>query len=471
MNTVQNLSPNNIQRNPDLVKWIITIALTGILLLLPASDFYTMKIRLFFAITVFNICLAAFELLPIPAIGLLLSGAYIGFNVAPVETVMSPWLSTTLYMVLGGYGLAGILEQSGLLNRIAFKMMSKTGSNYMMLLFCIFFTGIVLTIVTFGRGYIILAVLCLGLCQSLKITGTKLTVGICWACMLGAISAKTFVYCVSMFAVITGASNGMVEMSDITFLSVIGHNWPMLIVSMVILFVIGKWYSAGSTIKLEGKNYFEEQAKNLGKFSKKEKLATAFLIILFILLCTESIHGISNAVVFMLLPWLMLLPIFGQDAKAVLKTINFGMMFFIASCLSIGSVAASLGFGDILSENFVSALTNSGGSVFFVFACVFLMVFLLNFVMTPMAIWGLFTVPVLSIAQGLDLNMLPFVYALGHSAEAILLPYEYTPYLIVFSFGMISMKDFMLTSIVRCIIYFAGFLLLLVPYWMIIGFI
>ena len=83
-------------------------------------------------------------------------------------------------------------------------MMSKTGSNYMVLLFCIFFTGIVLTIVTFGRGYIILAVLCVGLCQSLKIMGTRMTVGICWACMLGAISAKTFVYCVSMYAVITG---------------------------------------------------------------------------------------------------------------------------------------------------------------------------------------------------------------------------------------------------------------------------
>ncbi len=469
MENVQNLDPRKMQKNPDLIKWIVTLALTGLLLVLPATDFYTMQIRLFFAITVFNICLAAFELLPIPAIGLLLTGAYIGFNVAPVETVMSPWLSTTLYMVLGGYGLAGILEKSGLLNRIAFKMMSKTGSNYMVLLFCIFFTGIVLTIVTFGRGYIILAVLCVGLCQSLKIMGTRMTVGICWACMLGAISAKTFVYCVSMYAVITGASNGMVSMSEITFFKAIFDNWPMMVVSMVILFVIGKWYGPRSDTKLEGKEYFAKQAQNLGKFDKKEKSATVFLIVLFILLCTESIHGISNAVVFMLLPWLMLLPIFGQDAKDVLKSINFGMMFFIAACLSIGSVASSLGFGDVLSETFVSALNSGGGSTLIIFGCVFLMVFVLNFIMTPMAIWGIFTAPVLTVAAGLGLNLLPFVYALGHSAEAILLPYEYTPYLIVYSFGLISMKDFMVTSVVRCIIYFAGFLFLLVPYWHLIG--
>ena len=73
MENVQNLDPRKMQKNPDLIKWIVTLALTGLLLVLPATDFYTMQIRLFFAITVFNICLAAFELLPIPAIGLLLT--------------------------------------------------------------------------------------------------------------------------------------------------------------------------------------------------------------------------------------------------------------------------------------------------------------------------------------------------------------------------------------------------------------
>lgn len=453
--------------NAEKVKWIVTILLPAILLVIPQTEFYNYNVKMFLAATIFAILLAAFELIPTAVIGLLLTGLYIGFNVASVDVIMSPWLGTTLYMVLGGYALAGILDCSGILKRVAFKMMSKVGSNYMALLFTIFFTGVVLTILTFGRGYIILAALCLGLCRSLDIMDTKLTVGIAWACMSGAISAKTFVYCVSMYAVIVGAGGELLDGFSVTFLQAIGHNWPMAVVSLIILFIIGKWY--GSNEKLTGRDYFIDKYQELGPMSAKEKSAAVFLVVVFTLLCTESIHGISNATVFILLPWLVMLPIFQHDAKEILKTIDFSIMFFIAACLSIGSVASALGFGQLISDVFVPLLAKTNNNIFFIFGGVFAIVFFLNFVMTPMAIWGLFTAPLMQIVIDLGLNVRPFVYALGHCAEAVIMPYEYTPYLIVYSFGMISMKDFIKTSCVRCTIYFLGFLLFLVPYWMLIG--
>ena len=203
--------------------------------------------------------------------------------------------------------------------------------------------------------------------------------------------------------------------------------------------------------------------------TKSEKSAAIFLVVVFALLCTESIHGISNAVVFILLPWLAMLPIFGHDADKIIGTINFGIMFFIAGCLSIGSVASFLGFGDIIAKAFEMVLASRENSVFLIFAGIFGIVFILNFIMTPMAIWGLFTAPVIQLAVNLQMNVLPFVFALGHCAEAIIMPYEYTPYLIVYSFGMIGMTDFIKTSCVRCVIYFAGFLFVLVPYWLFMG--
>ncbi len=449
------------------VKWIITVTIPIVLLLIPQTTFYAYPVKCFFAITVFSILLAAFELVPSALIGLLLTGMYLAFNVAPVNIIMSPWLGTTLYMVLGGYALAGILDKSGILKRISYVLMSKVGSNYMVILFALFFTGVILTILTFGRGYIILAALCLGLCRSLDLLNTRASVGICWACMLGAISAKTFVYCVSMYAVIVGAANGILDGFNVTFFQAIGHNWPMMLVSMFILFVIGKWYNAEGA--LEGRAYFIQKRQALGPMTSKEKSAAVVLLIVFTLLCTESLHGISNAVVFMLVPWLAMLPIFGHDAKEVLGSINFGIMFFIAGCLSIGTVAASLGFGDLLTTVFTPIIANSGNNPFVIFGGIFAIVFFLNFLMTPMAIWGLFTAPAMQIALDLGMNVRPFVYALGHCAEAVIMPYEYTPYLIVYSFGMISMQDFIKTSCVRCALYLAGFLLLLIPYWMLIG--
>ena len=208
----------NAASKTNLIKWLFTIIATVLVALIPTSGFYTINVKIFFAVTIFGILLAAFELLPVVVIGLLMTGCYVLFQVAPLTTIMAPWASETLYMVLGGYALASILDESGLLKRIAYWIMSKVGSNWTMLLVFIYLAGIVLTVLTFGRGYIILAALCLGLCKSLNIFGTKMSVSICWACMLGAISAKTSTYCVSMYAVICNAAQCLLNYFKLTVL-------------------------------------------------------------------------------------------------------------------------------------------------------------------------------------------------------------------------------------------------------------
>lgn len=64
---------------------------------------------------------------------------------------------------------------------------------------------------------------------------------------------------------------------------------------------------------------------------------------------------------------------------------------------------------------------------------------------------------------------LVFAYAVNAVSEAIIMPYEYVPYLIVYGFGMISMKEFIKWNIIRSAIFFVGFLTVLVGYWSIIG--
>ena len=61
------------------------------------------------------------------------------------------------------------------------------------------------------------------------------------------------------------------------------------------------------------------------------------------------------------------------------------------------------------------------------------------------------------------------MYAINACSEAIILPYEYVPYLIVYSFGMISMKDFFKINVLRSVVILGSFLFILVPYWTLIG--
>ena len=117
----------------------------------------------------------------------------------------------------------------------------------------------------------------------------------------------------------------------------------------------------------------------------------------------------------------------------------------------------------------LTVLSQGSNSPFVLIAVVFAIVFALNFLMTPLAIFALITAPLLTLAVNLGFSPIPFAYAICGLSEAIILPYEYIPYLLIYSFGMIKMKDFIVLNALRSVLVFLGYIVLLIPYWMLIG--
>ena len=149
------------------IKWLLTIILSAIFLFIPEQGIYTGEVKMFMAITVGALALAAFELVPILFISILMPALWALFKVAPTSVIMSPWVGTTMIMIFGAYFMAASLERSGLLRRIAFYLMCKVKGNYFVLLFSIMCVGVIMNILTAGRGYLIMAALGVGLCMSL----------------------------------------------------------------------------------------------------------------------------------------------------------------------------------------------------------------------------------------------------------------------------------------------------------------
>ena len=58
---------------------------------------------------------------------------------------------------------------------------------------------------------------------------------------------------------------------------------------------------------------------------------------------------------------------------------------------------------------------------------------------------------------------------LNFSSDAVFLPYEYVPYLIAYSFGVISMQDFLKLSVMKFFVVLIGLLVLMLPYWLLVG--
>jgi di/tricarboxylate transporter len=448
------------------IKWLISAALAAVFFIVPEQGIYTLAFKQFLTITVFGLALAAFELVPLLSISIAMPAAWIALGVSPAATVMSPWVGTTFLMIISALFMAASLEDSGFLRRIAYYLMCKTKSNYTALLLSITLVSIILNILTSGRGYLVMAPLVAGLCLSLDGMEKKLGAGLAMAVMIGGCQAHAFTYQASGWGVILKLGEGTLSPADYTPLDVMFYNWPLLIVSIVTILIIARWYKPESELGEAG--YFKEKLAEMGKMTRREKTNAAMTVLVLVYIFTVGIHKQDVNLGFALIPWLVYIPgLDGADANTV-KKVNFPIIFFVAACMSIGVVAASMGVGDVMVTA-LQGFLQGNSNPFLIITILFFTVFVLNFFMTPMAIISLLTQPICLLSAQLGISSIPLIYALNFSNEAILFPYEYVPYLIVFSFGMISMKDFIKTSILRSILFYVGIMVLIVPYWYLIG--
>lgn len=459
-----NLS-SGLNRN-QAIKWGVSIAMTVIFLIIPEQGVYTQQLKLFMAITVFGLALAAFEIVPIMFISVIMPSLWVLCQVAPAATVMSPWVGTTFLMIMGALFMAATLEDCGLLRRVAYFLMCKVKGNYFSLLASIMMTGVLINILTSGRGYLIMAPLAAGLCVSLGGMNKRLGAGLATAVMLGGCTSHAYTYQATGWAVLLKLGAAYIGPTDVTPLSIILHNWPLLIVSFIILYIVSKWYKPEDG--LGEVTYFQEQLAAMGSVTRREKANAFMLALTLVYIFTVNLHKLDINLGFALIPWIVYLPFIKGADENTMKKMNLPIIFFVAACMSIGTVASSLGLGTAIAE-LCQQLLRGSSSPFAIMGIVFAIVFGLNFLMTPMAIFALIIDPILLLATNMGFSAIPFAYAVNACSEAILLPYEYVPYLIVYSFGMISMTDFIKVNILRSILFFAGFLLLLVPYWMLIG--
>ena len=450
----------------DKIKWLITIVVTLAILFIPTNDVYTKQMSLFFSITVFCLFLMAFEFFEPIVVSIILPILYIQFKVATVNVAMSSWLNTIMYMVVGAYFLANALDESHILRRIALVILTKSGGKWIGLLFAVFLAGVAISICTFGIGYIVVATLCVGIIKSMGMKmPSKETAMICFACMLGCCSSRCFIYAPSTYAIVIAQGQLIDPTFNITPVQAFTHNIPMFIVSVITLIIVNKLWKCDKNI--QSVDFFKHELTAMGSMSLREKKATVFLLVFFALLLTGPVTGLDANILFALAPWVLILPGVNVATTKSIHGLNWQNVFFIASCMSIGTVASALGIGNIIASIATPFMQDASNFTFF--GIVFAITFILNFFMTPLAIWSLMSAPLFDLAINIGMAIRPVAYSLVMCSEAIILPYEYVPYLIVYSFGMISMNDFIKINIYRCVLYLLGFMVLQLPFWMLIG--
>ena len=447
------------------MKWLITFALSGAILLIPVTDTFTSDMRTFLAITIFGLCIAAFEFFDIFVPSIFLPTAYLVSGCLPIEAAFSGWTTTVIWICFGAFLLAHSFDEIGLLNRIAYWVILKSGGTFNRTMLGLMLAGVVLTIITFGNSYIIMITLGYGICKSLDLGKSKDSALMMFAALIGSMTTRGVIYAPTNLSLINAGAQALLPDFELTWLQQWFYCWPILIVTAVLYVLLVKLRKNSQAV--DSSAFIRQRYEELGPMSVKEKKGLAVLAIMLIYLLTQPLHGLPMDYGFMVLPWLLVLPGVRVATGSCFKRFDFGMIFFAAACIAIGTGAARLGIGALFSSMVTPILSPLPASL--ATLSVFLLGTILNFFMTPLAFLAGFSTPITQIAVDLGINPAGPLFMLNFACDAIFLPYEYIPYLIAYSFGVMTMQDFLRLNIYKFVVVTLGLLVLMLPYWLLVG--
>ncbi|NLZ92437.1 MAG: hypothetical protein GX922_00240 [Firmicutes bacterium] len=205
----------------EKIMWGIIVLVPVIIMLIPTTETFTPQLRKYAAITLTAIIMFVFNLIPnaVPAIALMI--LYVIFDVVPGNVAFGAWTGFIPWMVIGGFLLANILDRIGLLNRIAYWSIMKTGGTYYGIIAGLGIGGIILNILAPGRAYVAFAALTYGICKALKLEVSKESGGIMIAGFISSWFPTFFLYN-SNFATIQGLGASVRDVS-VTYLEYLYH--------------------------------------------------------------------------------------------------------------------------------------------------------------------------------------------------------------------------------------------------------
>ena len=427
------------------IKWGIAIGVPCILYFaIPQTEAVSLEMRKFFVCTAWAILTWAMNLLPVYISGLLLTVGAILWGVAPANVVLSPWTGSVVWLSLGGLTLSVIFEKSGLMQRIAYFFIVKSGGSYKGIITGITLSGIVVGLLVpnmTGRVALYCA-LCFGIYNALKIPKNSNTgAGIMFAGFVAAIapswlylSASENLQLVNSYLKETGNS--------VSWMQYFISNFPVMLLWLIVLLIMVRILFKQDA-SIDGKEYFKEKQESLGKMSKKE---IKFLVILILLVIAMVFSGIDAGWLFILAVIACFLP--GVDVADIedMKQVNFPMVFFVAATMAIGSMSNAVGVAGLVSELMMPILQ------------------------TPLAGMAAFSPPFIDIAAKLGLSVVGTTFSFVWGVEQLFFPYEWALFLILFSYDVFDMKKAMKFCTVRTILSIIFLAFLIYPYWMMTGF-
>lgn len=450
----------------SLLFWAITCSITGIIALMPVTEVLTQPIKTFCMITLFCILLFAFELVNSTVVALMIPLLYHLTDLAPLGAILSPWTQTTVWMTLGGILLGNVFEKTGILDRISYFFIIKMNASFHGVLYALVISGCVLAYIMPGGAMVLYFVLVYGMCRTLKIeAGTNAAALLFFAAYIAGVTCTQMLTYGSLFDLTMNMARTVDPTLSVTYAEYAIHNLIFYPALFLIVFTVTKFVKVDQQI--QSKAYFEEKMAALGKMKASEKKCIGAMALMLFFLFFQSMLGLDMFEAFMSVALLCFLPFLRMGDDAVLAKTSYSILFFMAGTMSIGVVANATGAGALLANSLVPLL--SVGNVYGLMAVVWIIGFMLNFILTPLAAAAVLGGPITAAVMDLGFWPEPVLYSMLQAFDNALLPYEAAGFILLYSFGMVKMSQFIKMFFIKTVVSFLYTVLIATTFWWFIG--
>ena len=450
----------------DATKWGITLLIPALIMITPVSETYTADMRVFLAITALAMLMMMFEFFDdlIPA--LIIPFGYALSGITTLDVAFSGWSNTLIYMIMGAFVLANIMDENNFLKRIAYWVMIKVGNSFTNLLWGLFAACALVPLVSFGNAFPIIGTMAYGLTRALNLPKGKASAAIVLVCCLAGVSIRSWIYSPLLIGLLQPlASNVLGPDFRVYWYHEMGYNITYLITILFMTWFVIKTFKP--EVEIKSREYFIEEYRKLGPMTVNEKKIAFITIVIMIFLLTSPIHKIDCNWAFIIFPYVLYLPGFNVGTRSALINVNWSMITFIVSCFGIGVVAKDLGFGEIISNYFTPVMQGFGFYPSTII--IYVLSVILNFFMTPYAIFSTIVVPFITIAIDMNINPMAWLMTMTMGVDQISFPYEYPAYLCIYGFGMCKMTEFIKIYSMKTIVSILVFAVFTIPSWMLFG--
>lgn len=453
-----------------LIKWLVAVALPLFILFIPLSDSFSREARMFLVLSIMAILIIAFNLMDMLIPSILLPTAYVVFNVTDTVSAFKGFATQTVWIILGAYVLTVALDECGILRRISYIIIKKLGGSYNATLYAIYIVGVVLGQLCFCGHYFLMVGFVYGICKAMNLRPCSKE----GAIMMGvggmaALNVKVFLYQTSNMSLLTEGMKTVYPDFSITPLQLLLYNCPEFLVAMLFIWLVTKIFNTKDVQFEGGKAYFHQMHLNMGPMNTAEKKAAVLLAILMGYIMLQPFHGFPLNYGFMVLPWFCFFPGVNIASTECLVKIKafFGTFAFAGACISIGQVATALGLGALIAQLSMPILSPLGktGLTF----GVLILGALANLLLTPAAMCSLLSPALASIYNTLGYAPMTSILTVIYSLDMIFMPHEVTAYLVLFGFGMMSMKQFIAFFGGKSLFTLLMFGIIQIPWWHFLG--